>query len=183
MPTEQGGYFAQLQKESDAAANVRTKLAEAQSRRMTLTKQLHGDVAVAASSSTQSGSGGGRGTGGLDTLSRIDEAQARLDELLLRFTDRHPDVLAARQTLEDLKKRRAAEIESLRQGDAATAAASRASSNPVYQSVQLALNQVDVDIADPIASSRNANPRSLSCAECSIGASGRSGIRAAQSRL
>jgi len=148
MPTEQGGYFAQLQKESDAAASVRTKLAEAQSRRMTLTKQLHGDVAVAASSSTQSGSGGGRGGAGLDTLSRIDEAQARLDELLLRFTDRHPDVLAARQTLEDLKKRRAAEIESLRQGDAATAAASRASSNPVYQSVQLALNQVDVDIAD-----------------------------------
>jgi len=147
MPTEQGGYFTQLQKESEAAASVRTKLAEAQSRRITLTKQLHGDVAVAASSSTQSGSGAGRG-GGLDTLSRIDEAQAKLDELLLRFTDRHPDVIAARQTLEDLKKRRATEIDSLRQGDAATAAASRASSNPVYQSVQLALNQVDVDIAD-----------------------------------
>ncbi len=145
MPTEQGGYFSQLQKESEAAANVKTKLAEAMSRRATLVKQLHGDVAVAASS----GSSGGTAAGGvLDTLSRIDEAQAKLDELLLRFTDKHPDVLAARQTLEDLKKKRAAEIDSLRRGDAATAAASRASSNPVYQSVQLALNQVDVDIAD-----------------------------------
>jgi len=147
MPTEQGGYFAQLQRESEAAATIKTKLAEAQSRRATLTKQLHGDVAIAAGSSGRSGSGSGAG-GGLDTLSRIEEAQAKLDDLLLRFTDKHPDVLAAQQTLSDLRKKRASEIESLRQGDAATAAASRASSNPVYQSVQLALNQVDVDIAD-----------------------------------
>jgi polysaccharide chain length determinant protein (PEP-CTERM system associated) len=147
MPTEQGGYFAQLQKESEAAAAIRTKLAEAQSRRVILTKQLHGDVAVAASGSpAQSGPAGGRGN--QDTLSRIDEAQSKLDELLLRFTDQHPDVIAARQTLEDLKKRRASEIEGLRQGDATAAATSRASSNPVYQSVQLALNQVDVDVAD-----------------------------------
>jgi len=147
MPTEQGGYFAQLQHESEAAAGLKTKMAEAQSRRATLTRQLHGDVAIAAVASGTSGSGTAAG-GSLDTLGRIDEAQAKLDDLLLKYTDKHPDVLAARQTLADLKKKRAAEIESLRQGDAATAAASRASSNPVYQSVQLALNQVDVDIAD-----------------------------------
>jgi polysaccharide chain length determinant protein (PEP-CTERM system associated) len=145
MPTEQGGYFAQLQAESTAAANVRTKLAEAQSRRATLLRQLHGDVAIAASGSSSSAASGG---GSLDTLARINEAQAKLDDLLLRFTDNHPDVIAARQTLEDLKKRRAAELEGLKQGDALAAATSRASSNPVYQSVQLALNQVDVDMAD-----------------------------------
>jgi polysaccharide chain length determinant protein (PEP-CTERM system associated) len=146
MPTEQGGYFAALQKESEAASAVRTKLAEARARRATLTRQLHGDIAIAAaSSSPTSNSNAG---GGADTLSRIDEAQARLDDLLLKFTDKHPDVIAARQTLEDLKKKRTAEIDSLRRGDANAAAASRASSNPVYQSVQLALNQVDVDIGD-----------------------------------
>jgi polysaccharide chain length determinant protein (PEP-CTERM system associated) len=148
MPTEQGGYFAQLQAESTAAANVRTKLAEAQSRRATLVKQLHGDVAIAAAGSDSSTSRGAGGNGSLDTLARIDEAQAKLDDLLLRFTDNHPDVIAVRQTLEDLKKRRAAELEGLRQGDASAAASSHASSNPVYQSVQLALNQVDVEMAD-----------------------------------
>ena len=148
MPTEQGGYFAALQKESEAAANVKTKLAEAQSRRAALTRQLHGDVAVAAAAPGQAGAGGAGSKGAFDTLSRIDEAQAHLDELLLRFTDAHPDVIAARQTLEELKRRRAAEIESLRSGDPDAAAASRASTNPVYQSVELALNQVDVDIAD-----------------------------------
>lgn len=144
MPAEQGGYFAQLQKEADTVSELRTKLAEAESRRITLTRQLHGDVAIAASAP-----GGGAASGGVsDTLSRIEQAQAHLDDLLLRYTDQHPDVIAARQTLDDLKKRRALEIESLRKGDAAVAATSRASSNPVYQSVQLALNQVDVDIAD-----------------------------------
>jgi polysaccharide chain length determinant protein (PEP-CTERM system associated) len=144
MPTEQGGYFAQLQKEQEKATDIKTKLAEAHSRRATLTGQLHGDTAVAAATPGLAPAGAAAG----DTLSRIDAAQARLDDLLLRFTEQHPDVIAARQTLEDLKKRRAAEIESLRQGDPATAASSRASANPVYQSVQLALNQTDVDIAD-----------------------------------
>jgi polysaccharide chain length determinant protein (PEP-CTERM system associated) len=146
MPTEQGGYFAQLQSEMQAAANARTKLREAESRRAILTKQIHGDVAIAAASPASSGRASG--SGGLDTLARIEEAQAKLDDLLLKYTDKHPDVIATRQTLEDLKKKRASEIDALRQGDAATAAASRASTNPVYQSVQLALNQVDVDIAD-----------------------------------
>lgn len=147
MPTEQGGYFAELQKESEAAATTKTKMAEAESRKATLMRQLHGDVAVTATGGGTPSSGGGS-KGSLDTLSRIDDAQAHLDELLLRFTDAHPDVIAARQTLEDLKRRRATEIESLRKGDPDAAATSRASNNPVYQSVQLALNQVEVDIAD-----------------------------------
>jgi polysaccharide chain length determinant protein (PEP-CTERM system associated) len=145
MPSEQGGYFAELQKEQETVGNLRTKLAEAESRRVTLTRQLRGDTAIAAAAATQSGRGA---NGGEDTLSRIEETQARLDELLLKFTERHPDVIATRQTLEELKNRRAAEIQALREGDAGAAAASGASSNPVYQSVELALNQVDVDIAD-----------------------------------
>lgn len=148
MPTEQGGYFGQLQAASQAATTAKTKLAEAQTRRATLVRQLHGDIAIAAAGPSQTATAGVTGGASLDTLSRIDQAQARLDELLLRFTEAHPDVIAARQTLEELKRRRATEIEGLRLGDAAAVATSRASNNPVYQSVQLALNQVDVDIAD-----------------------------------
>jgi polysaccharide chain length determinant protein (PEP-CTERM system associated) len=147
MPTQQGGYFAELQAESEAADNSRTKLAEAQSRRAALQRELRGDVAVAAAGSGSAGSGAAS-KGSFDTLSRIDEVQARLDELLLKYTDKHPDVIAARQTLAELKSRLAAEIVSLREGDPTAAAASHASSNPVYQSVELALNQVEVEIAD-----------------------------------
>jgi polysaccharide chain length determinant protein (PEP-CTERM system associated) len=146
MPSDQGGYFAQLQKEVDAAKKAESDLSVAMSRREELAKQLHSDSAVSAAGS--SASTGGRGAGaGSDTLSRIQEAQAKLDELLLKYTDKHPDVIAMRATLEELKKRRTAELESLRRGDASAVASSGAGNNPVYQSMQLELNKVDVEIA------------------------------------
>jgi len=86
--------------------------------------------------------------GGNDTVSRIAEAQAHLDELLLRFTDQHPDVIATRQVLTELKARREAELESLRKGDPSAIASSGASSNPVYQSIQVTLNQTNAEIAE-----------------------------------
>lgn len=146
MPDEQGGYFVRLQSEMDAVSKGQSSLAVATSRREELQRQLRGEAPIAAATGmTVQGAQGA--TGGGDTMSRIKETQARLDELLLRFTDRHPDVVATRETLEQLKARREAEIEALRRGDPNAAAASGASANPVYQSIQLALNQTDVEIA------------------------------------
>jgi polysaccharide chain length determinant protein (PEP-CTERM system associated) len=145
MPAEAGGYFAALQKENGLVEDTQNKLRTAQSRRATLERQLRGDAAVSA---VGSGSMSGGGSGAGDTLSRIAETQAHLDDLLLRYTDRHPDVIAARSTLEELKRRRAAEVASLRRGDAGAAATSRASASPVYQGIALALNQAEVDISD-----------------------------------
>jgi polysaccharide chain length determinant protein (PEP-CTERM system associated) len=147
MPSEQGGYFAELQKETEAVESTRTRLLTAVSRRNTLQGQLHGDAAISASTAAAPLM---RGTAasGTDTVSRIAEAQAHLDDLLLRYTERHPDVIATREVLVELKRRRAAEIESLRSGDANAAATSGASANPVFQSIQVALNQANVDISD-----------------------------------
>jgi polysaccharide chain length determinant protein (PEP-CTERM system associated) len=146
MPSEEGGYFAQVQKETDEAKKAEINLSVALSRRDELSRQLHSDEAISAAGGSASASGL-RGAAGGDTLSRIQEMQAKLDELLLKFTDQHPGVIAARQALEELKKRRAAELDSLRHGDAAAVAASGAGNNPVYQSMQLELNKVDVEIA------------------------------------
>jgi polysaccharide chain length determinant protein (PEP-CTERM system associated) len=144
MPSDQGGYFAQLQKEVDDAKKAESDLSVAMSRRDELAKQLHsGSVVSAAGSSAASG---GRG-GGSDTLSRIQETQAKLDELLLKYTDRHPDVIATRATLAELNQRRATELANLQRGDASAIASSGAGNNPVYQSMQLELNKVDVEIA------------------------------------
>ncbi len=145
MPTEQGGYFAQLQTELDAVQKSETDLAVAESRRTELAKQLRGEAAVTSSAAPMIPSGNGRAAG--DSVSRIREAQAKLDELLLQYTDRHPDVIAAKAALEELQRRRATELESLRQGDPTAIAASGAATNPVYQSIQVALNQADVDLA------------------------------------
>ena len=147
MPSEQGGYFTQLQNEVDAAKKAETNLSIAMSRREELAKQLHSDNAISAAGTSSPTVGGRPGSGGSDTLSRIQEAQAKLDELLLKFTDKHPDVIAARATLDELKKRRASELESLRRGDASAVASSGAGNNPVYQNIQLELNKEDVEIA------------------------------------
>jgi len=147
MPTEQGGYFTQLQAETDAAAKAETDLSIVAARRAELEKQLRGDTAISATAVTPN-VGGVAGVGGSgDTVTRIRETQARLDDLLQRFTDKHPDVIATRAELEDLKSRRQAEVDSLRRGDAAAIAASGAGNNPVYQSIQLALNQAQVEAA------------------------------------
>jgi polysaccharide chain length determinant protein (PEP-CTERM system associated) len=144
MPNEQGGYFQRLQGEMDAVSKTQSLLSVATSRRQELDRQLRGESPVAAATSLSGNANSGR-TG--DTLSRINETQSRLDELLLRFTDKHPDVVAARENLEQLKERRAAELDALRRGDPSAAAAGGASANPVYQNIQLQLNQADVEIA------------------------------------
>jgi polysaccharide chain length determinant protein (PEP-CTERM system associated) len=147
MPAEQGGYFAQLQNETDAAKKAETDLSIALSRRDELAKQLHGDLAISAAGSVSPSSLARGGAPANDTLSRIQQARANLDELLLKFTDQHPDVIAARATLDELQKRRVAELESLRRGDASAVASSGAGNNPVYQNIELELNKEDVEIA------------------------------------
>ena len=58
MPTEEGGYFAQLQKENGLVEETQNKLRTAQSRRATLERQLRGDAVVSAVG-VGSASGGG----------------------------------------------------------------------------------------------------------------------------
>ncbi len=148
LPTEQGGYSAELQKQMDAIDDVKGKLAIARSRKAALERELHGDVAVEAAGTIAPATGPGGIVAGADIATQIAQTQARLDELLLKFTDKYPDVIAAREQLKELKRRQAEEIARLRQGDPAAIAATRAGSNPVFQNVQLALTQANTDIAD-----------------------------------
>ncbi|MGH8290703.1 MAG: XrtA system polysaccharide chain length determinant, partial [Steroidobacteraceae bacterium] len=147
LPTQQGGYFDQLQREDQAIEDAKTKLLVAESQRRELQRELHGDAAVSATDATGVVGANGLVMGG-DTLSQIEQVQERLSQLLLKYTNKYPDVIAARQQLTALKQRRAEEIAALKRGDANAAALSGASANPIYQSIQLALNKVNVNIAD-----------------------------------
>jgi polysaccharide chain length determinant protein (PEP-CTERM system associated) len=146
VPGDQSDYFTRLQTEMDAVKKTQTALGIAETRRAALAQQLRGEAPLAAAGLPGAGTGANVMKGG-DTLSRIQETQAKLDELLLRFTDKHPDVIALRQTLADLQQRRARELEALKRGDPGAAVATGATANPVYQSIQLQLNQADVEIA------------------------------------
>jgi polysaccharide chain length determinant protein (PEP-CTERM system associated) len=147
LTTQHGGLFDQLQHETQAVDDVNTQIVVALTQRAALERQLHGDAAISASDS-----GPVMGPNGVmiagDTVSQIGLVQAHLNQLLLKYTDKYPDVIAAKQQLEALKRRRTEEIAALRRGDANAAAMSGASASPVYQSIQLALNNVDVKIAE-----------------------------------
>lgn len=148
LPTEQGGYFKELQTELTAVSNDEAKIQKARARRTILENQLHGNIAVAAAGSASGGANGNGTSAGSDINSLIAQAQAKLDNLELKFTNKYPDVIAAKQVLKELKARRAAEIKSLQEGNADAASVTGASSNPVYQSIEQQLNQTDLKLAD-----------------------------------
>jgi len=147
VPGEQGDSFARLTTESQTVKRIQGELDVAISRRAELQRQLHGETPYVAPAAGAGGIRPANAPPAPDTATRIAETQARLDDMLLRFTDRHPDVIAARETLERLRAQQEKEIAALRRGDPGAAAVTGASSNPVYQTIQLQLNQADVEIA------------------------------------
>jgi protein tyrosine kinase modulator len=153
VPGAQGDYFTRLQNENLESRKAQQALDVALRRRDELARQIRGErplvpgvVTGANSASGVAGNANPSSRGG-DTATRIAEAQARLDDLLLRYTDKHPDVIAARETLAELKKRLESELAAAQRGDAGAAAASGLAANPVYQGLQVQLNQADVEIA------------------------------------
>ncbi len=136
LPGTEGGYFARLQMETSALEESRQALTIAESRRDRLAEQLRGERPAGA----VPGEDGEFPPGSIEA--RIAENEARLEELLLRFTDRHPDVVATRETIERLQVRQREQLAELEAGG--TRAAAR---NPVLQALQISLNEIEVEIA------------------------------------
>ena len=82
---------------------------------------------------------------------RLDAAKKQLDELLRRYTEQHPDVIATRRTIAQLELQRRQDLEARR----AAAAAARqkgvpdpvAATNPVYQKIRFALAEAEASVA------------------------------------
>lgn len=142
MPGESGDYFTRLQRETAGLSDLRSQLAVQQSRRDEISRQLSGASPLGAESSSLEASGALADT---ETARRLVEANRRLDELLLRYTDRHPDVAAARETISQLESRRRTELAAL--AAAGNQLGTVQSTNPVVQSLQMQLNEADAQLA------------------------------------
>ena len=145
VPGERGDYFSRMQAEENARDDVQGRLNVILSKRGTLAEQLRGETAYVPV--TDPGKIARSNEGAPDTAGRLQEAEARLQELLLRFTDKHPDVVATRATIVDLKARQERELAALRAGNIGEAGSTAASANPVYQRIQQTINEIDVEIA------------------------------------
>ena len=133
MPGEGGDYFARLQTEMQLLDKTRSDLRLAQRRKQELTQQLRGESPV--------NSTGGGVTADIDN--RIIENERRLEELQLRYTDLHPDVIATKESIQQLRGLRDDALAALSgRGDVGVV-----SDNPVYQNIQIELSSVNVEIA------------------------------------
>ncbi len=144
LPAQEGDYFARIQTETDALRQAKEKLNLELRKQDALEHELHSGQPFMAGSAP--GIGSNKDTP-LDTGSQIAQTQQRLDQLLLKYTDQHPDVMELRQTLRELKERQKAELEAAKQGDLGAATQLGLSANPVYQRLQEQYNQEQVDIA------------------------------------
>jgi polysaccharide chain length determinant protein (PEP-CTERM system associated) len=144
MPRESGDFFGRMQAEIDAIQRAQSQLRSLAGQRDAVLSQLRGQTAVLASAGAARGPNGQLMQNDID--SRLQDAEARLGDALLKYTDKHPEVVALRQTIEELQKRRKEELAALRRGEAGSGGLSVAS-NPVYQNLQIKLNDLEVQMA------------------------------------
>jgi polysaccharide chain length determinant protein (PEP-CTERM system associated) len=79
---------------------------------------------------------------------RIEAQKKSLDALLQRFTEQHPDVLAARRLIRELEEQKKREVAELRRAAMATASPTAApTSSLAYQELSRMLAAADVQVA------------------------------------
>ncbi len=145
MPGSGKGYFEQLKSAKNQLFSAELELREAENLRDELKRQLDGEEPTF-------------GLGAVADMfspklphpfdGRIRQLEERLDDLLLRYTDRHPDVIAVQETLKNLKDKR--EVE-LKEAEASMPNLQRRTSNvdqnPVYQQLKISYGQAEARIA------------------------------------
>ncbi len=149
MPDDRGDYFNRLQTEMTGLEQVRQTLALAQARRDAMSRQLNGEEPFIFGFDQGANSAPAETRGGGDVDARIRDLERRREELLLRFTEKHPEVVAVTDTINQLKAQETAELDRVGRGQKATGTLSQSlKSNPVYQSIQIQMKSNEVQIAE-----------------------------------
>jgi len=136
IPGQGKDYFSYLQQTQSEYEQAEFELRQAQNKYNELNRQL-GEMVSAASKP---------GSTSIPTAtdSRIEALEKQLDNLLLKYTDEHPDVTEIKQAIVGLKGQKKLELESIAAGSSSNAVLD---SNPVYQELRVALGQVLTEVA------------------------------------
>ncbi|RMD65017.1 MAG: hypothetical protein D6826_01060 [Alphaproteobacteria bacterium] len=146
----QSGYKGKIEAAEQELALAESQLRDAELRRATLRREL-ADIPQYLPSSTPSNSLGPSS----DTDIKILEIQKTLDDLLSRYTDKHPDVVIARRKLEALLKLQEEELNAAaeraralgQEGASSPSPETGGTSNPVYEQLKVQLVQEEANIA------------------------------------
>lgn len=132
-------YFTQMNEAGADLSQARLSLQEAENARDALKRQLAGEEPILVG-----GDNGAQGTA-LEIDSRITALKKNLDELRLKYTDRHPDIAASKRIIGELEQQKQQEIKA-----SSVAGGSNKPSlgtNLVYQQIQINVAQLDAEVA------------------------------------
>ena len=139
MPGSGPDYYGRLQTAMSNLEQAQLALQEIQNRRRSQQSQVAGLQEREESSMSLFPGAAGGFPSALDA--RVQNLQAQMDEMLLRYTENHPDVIETRRLIESLKEQREEELKL--QAEMAPAS----SSNPMLQQMEMMLAETDSQIA------------------------------------
>jgi polysaccharide chain length determinant protein (PEP-CTERM system associated) len=142
----QGDYYERLDQAMAHLDALRTQHRQVSERRNELARQLQGEEPTFGLSAP---------VGSAPIDSQIASYQARIDQMLLQYTDKHPEIVALRDTIARLEEEKS-------QGAKVSATVAPPTSgstgedlmmrsldmNPVYQSMKIALSQAEAQLAE-----------------------------------
>jgi protein tyrosine kinase modulator len=140
-----GGYYNKLNTNRELLKTLELEILENKTRLNSAKKQLNQSIASDNNAANKI-----KSDSSIQTTydARITELEVQLDNLKLRYTERHPDVIEVSRNLEHLNKLRSTEIDKyLAQDNENTGSLKRLSANPVIQEVQIQVNQLENLIA------------------------------------
>ncbi len=141
MPGTGSDYYSRLQEQEALLNEARLQLQEAANRRDQLKRVMAGERPMV----DVMGNGPGGPTEAQQYADRIVALQQRRDELLLQYTDKHPDISNIDSTIETLVKRRQEALENAATIDVSNDA--EMATNPVYQEMKIQLAAADGEVA------------------------------------
>jgi len=145
MPDQRGDYFGKLQAETSTNEKLHTDLAVARRQRDELQAKLVGDRSGKVSPGPIPTSQEIQLATALDA--RIRDNKKQLDELLLKYTDKHPEVIALRDMISRLQEQRQVQLGGVRPTNGVATSESSVPVDPVLQNLQIELNSADVRVA------------------------------------
>lgn len=123
---------------------ARLALREAENSRDALKRQLAGEEPVLLPDL----SSGMESTVSLPEIDgRLDTLKRNLDQLLQRYTEQHPDVVATRRLIKDLEEQKRQEIAVRKKAAATNPAAAPLNMNPAYQQMKVSLAEAEAQVA------------------------------------
>lgn len=139
LPGESGGYYARLNAARQQLTDARLQLREMENRRNEVQRQLQNPNDPMFMSDMSDA-----WTSPLDM--RIQSLTARLDDLLTRYTDKHPEVVQIRKMIAELETERNEQLEKL--AAEGPKEARGLADNPIYQQMRALLSEADASVAE-----------------------------------